>query len=112
MVNQIFVSLSMREVEARIQEYILQNKLTVDIKDTIVLMAPEEKKCIVLVYKKYYMDIASYISMALVLDDFDSVTRISFSVGSQGSIRDKRAEVYFFSQFTKALKGHIIQREN
>ena len=65
-----------------------------------------------LVYKKFYMDISNYVSVSLVLDNFDNKTRKSFSVGSQGNIRNKRAEVYFFSQFTNALKGHIIKREN
>lgn len=80
--NTFCVSLSLEETVLKIN-----NAVSVSVSGSLIdnysVTAPNGKKCTVLVYEKYYFRVKNYVTLTVVLDNFDGKTRVHM-VGSGG----------------------------
>ena len=84
MANAINVSLNVNDTANLVSGAVVHNSFSGTIAGSYKLDTPEGRRCVVMVFEKYYMRTSSYASLSVTIDDFTGRTRVT-SVASGGS---------------------------
>lgn len=84
MANYIWVSLSLSDTSNLISNAVIRGSVSGTIADSYQLQTPEGRRCIVMIFEKYFIRTSNYASLSVTLDDFYQSTRVVF-VASGGS---------------------------
>ena len=88
MAYAINVSLNINDASNLVSQAVVHNSFSGTLAGSYQLDAPGGKRCVVMVFEKYYMRTSSYATLSVTLDDFMGPTRVTYiaSGGSQSLI--------------------------
>lgn len=81
--DTFLVSLSLEDTAAKIYDNVTSS-VTGSQLDSYDIKTPDGKKCTVLVFEKYFYRVGNYVTLTVVLDNFDGKTRVHAVSGGGG----------------------------
>ena len=82
--NTFFISLGMDDTINKIND-VISSSASGNWLDSYNIIGPNGKRCTVLVYEKYFYRVKNYVTLTIVLDEFDGKTRVHIASGGGGN---------------------------